>query len=304
VAPCHQPAGSSTGGQFTACDSTANPPVKAKTSTKKKVKPKPATTPANPTTKAKKRLTLKEINQALEGELDPRINDFDPYREGMLGFVRPGGYIKEDGFINPSPDVNGFHPEATYSKPKSKREQWDVSAYTYAGMVCGGLNGVLRNNDDSWQEHNRINDRMLENIQDVCKRHTVPKGSVLHRRVGDIQTVFHTDNPQDLVGAVFTEKGFVSTTTKKSATFDGLKLRITASEGTRGAYIAPISGYDLEEEVLLPSGTTFEVTEWDGKVLHVRTVPEAFDESHFHDAVKRVREHLDKKTTRKRKLDS
>ena len=63
-----------------------------------------------------------------------------------------------------------------------------------------------------------------------------------------------------IIGSVFTDKGFVSTTPFESGGFGGdVVMYIKAPKGTKGAYIKNFAAAENEKEFLLQSNTSFAV---------------------------------------------
>lgn len=84
-------------------------------------------------------------------------------------------------------------------------------------------------------------------------------------------------NSSSLVGSVFTDKGFVSTTPYQGGGFGGdVVMYIKAPKGTRGAYIKDFAASSEEKEFLIQSDTSFvvrniveEVDKWGDKKYKV-----------------------------------
>lgn len=84
-------------------------------------------------------------------------------------------------------------------------------------------------------------------------------------------------NSSSLVGSVFTDKGFVSTTPYQGGGFGGdVVMYIKAPKGTKGAYIKDFAASSEEKEFLIQSDTSFvvrniveEVDEWGDKKYKV-----------------------------------
>ena len=84
-------------------------------------------------------------------------------------------------------------------------------------------------------------------------------------------------NSSSLVGSVFTDKGFVSTTPYQGGGFGGdVVMYIKAPRGTKGAYIKDFAASSEEKEFLLQSDTSFvvrniveEVDQWGDKKYKV-----------------------------------
>jgi hypothetical protein len=84
-------------------------------------------------------------------------------------------------------------------------------------------------------------------------------------------------NSSSLVGSVFTDKGFVSTTPYQGGGFGGdVVMYIKAPKGTKGAYIKDFAASSEEKEFLIQSDTSFvvrniveEVDNWGDKKYKV-----------------------------------
>jgi hypothetical protein len=84
-------------------------------------------------------------------------------------------------------------------------------------------------------------------------------------------------NSSSLVGSVFTDKGFVSTTPYQGGGFGGdVVMYIKAPKGTKGAYIKDFAASSEEKEFLIQSDTSFvvrniveEVDKWGDKKYKV-----------------------------------
>ena len=71
-----------------------------------------------------------------------------------------------------------------------------------------------------------------------------------------------SDNPEELVGMVMRENGFLSTAVDPgvNATFKSkYELKLNVPAGTHGAYIAPVTRFEDEHELLLNKGTAFRI---------------------------------------------
>jgi hypothetical protein len=74
------------------------------------------------------------------------------------------------------------------------------------------------------------------------------------------------------VGQTFTDKAFVSTSINKSNAFGGnIRLNIVLPEGTKGAYVDPVSDVPGEREYLLPHSTKFKIIDHEVSVSNYHT---------------------------------
>lgn len=85
---------------------------------------------------------------------------------------------------------------------------------------------------------------------------TVPRNMVVYRGID--RDAIKGLKPGDS----FIDKGFVSTTIKGTGEFKGgAKLEIRVPKGSKGIYVASISKYKSEREMLLNRGSKFKVIE-------------------------------------------
>lgn len=79
------------------------------------------------------------------------------------------------------------------------------------------------------------------------------------------------ENPEMLIGKVFTDKGFMSTSVvNKDGSSSGKRefmMKITVPEGVKGAYVNEISTYKDEYEFLFDKGTSIVITGYDDEYL-------------------------------------
>lgn len=74
-------------------------------------------------------------------------------------------------------------------------------------------------------------------------------------------------NIKNLIGQVVEDKGFMSTTPLEDAGFDpgGVEYIIKLPKGINAAYIAPISDFKTEQEILIQAGTRFVIEDVEEK---------------------------------------
>lgn len=142
----------------------------------------------------------------------------------------------------------------------------------YTGHGYEDMNSYLRGMIDS------ITDKDMEAIKrvsDALSKTTIKENIVVTRGMGgddamtgllNISTSeleqLLTDNPDGLVGLVMRENGFLSTTIdpKVNASFKSkYELKLNVPAGTHGAYIAPVTRFKDEHELLLDKGTAFRI---------------------------------------------
>lgn len=125
------------------------------------------------------------------------------------------------------------------------------------------INSVLRGVQSSYNEGN---ERRSELIHSVLSKANLPIDIKVYRGVsykdlGDFANF--TDN--ELIGCIYYDMGFISTSIKKGAsksfTKDNLLLAIQLPRGTRAAFIGNLSQALHEEEILIDRGQLFRFTD-------------------------------------------
>ena len=142
----------------------------------------------------------------------------------------------------------------------SNQQKQAINKYT--GSAYREINGFLRG---------------LRNASDIIKEITIPKlteglsqgklnmNTILFRGADiDMFTDDFVDrlmgNPQSVVGEVFKDKGFMSTSIASNSAFDkNISLQILAPKGTEGVYVKEFSQFKHENEFLLQKGTELKI---------------------------------------------
>lgn len=135
--------------------------------------------------------------------------------------------------------------------------------YTYTGSSYSDINKYLR----GITKHISSNlKKTITNLDEVLEKSSSPSSVLVHRGMGydhiaDILGVTKNDllNPEKLVGHVFTEKGFMSTSIAPHGSFSGVKCHFIVPKGAKGLFVAPVSKYSTELEYLLPRNTSFAI---------------------------------------------
>lgn len=140
-----------------------------------------------------------------------------------------------------------------WTESLSDSERSAITGYTHKGDRA--INGQLRKGNvrPAVQEQ-------IDQIDAALERSTIPESVVVYRNVG--QTFLGDTPPEDAVGQVFRDKAFISTSLQEFRLEhdEDIQLKIEVPAGSRGAYIAGVSGWPRETEVLLPRGTAIELT--------------------------------------------
>lgn len=140
----------------------------------------------------------------------------------------------------------------------------------YSGSSYGTINGILRGKVNLPNESSRTRyENLIENLSSALNDKTLGQNAKLYRGVYD----FHLDDlkltPADLedksedwfkeklVGKVYTDKAFQSTSIDPSSSFSGkFKIEYNANEDTNGMYIADLSRFPNEKEFLINKNTS------------------------------------------------
>lgn len=134
-----------------------------------------------------------------------------------------------------------------------------ITNYTNSGYH--DINSYLRGGgltDDHGYGYNSGNVVKLVQHLDETMR-PLPHDITLTRNFNGVQ--YLPASPEDMVGVVYHDNAFMSTTIKESGVFSGdVQLVINAPKGTMGRYVQDISHHKTEQEVLLARSTKMVVT--------------------------------------------
>lgn len=134
-----------------------------------------------------------------------------------------------------------------------------ITNYTNSGYV--DINKYLRGlglTDDHGYGYNSSNVVQLVKSLDETMR-PLPHDITLTRNFSGVHHL--PAEPEDMVGVVYHDDAFMSTTIKSEGVFSGdVQLIINAPKGTMGRYVQDISHHKSEQEVLLARGTKMVVT--------------------------------------------
>lgn len=142
-----------------------------------------------------------------------------------------------------------------------------LTAYTSSDYMI--INQSLRGQGNFVSEEQRYIDSKVSGLDKSFKNApTVPENLVVYREMGS--GIIDDLKPGDM----FQDKGFVSTTIKSTLNWGGgTKLEVRVPKGTKGIYVAPISEFKSEKELLLNRGTKFRIVEKTPDVTIVEVVP-------------------------------
>lgn len=146
----------------------------------------------------------------------------------------------------------------------------DCSVLTsYTNESYAPMNALLRGTVyESYYEDEKSAKAKISRLDKVFEEApTVPSNLVAYREMSS--GIIDKLKPGD----IFQDKGFVSTTIKKDLGFGGdTKLEIRVPKGTKGIYIAPLSYFEDEQELLLNRNTKFKIIEKTGNKVIVEVV--------------------------------
>lgn len=159
--------------------------------------------------------------------------------------------------------------------------------YEYTGGSYQAINALERGGEQ-YEKAKRCfgNDlseykKVSEGISEELSKFKLNEPLVLKRSVGDVAYITgKTSSIEDMksvIGQVYTEKGFTSTTvcTDAQLPFGGFKdtattLEIHAPKATRGAYVYKISDSPAEFEFLIDKNTKFKITDAGEREIRVK----------------------------------
>jgi len=146
-------------------------------------------------------------------------------------------------------------------------ERYGVEVYT--GSAYRDMNRYLRGISKSTSYSDEI-----KYAKSALKKASLPEDTVVRRGsdFGSLKAILKTDkgseeivsNKDKFIGAVVQDKGFMSTSPDPYGGFnDDITYVIKVPKGTDAMYVAPISRYSSENELLLNAGTKFIVEDFE-----------------------------------------
>ena len=179
------------------------------------------------------------------------------------------GAINETG----SPELSVKEAGKQWAEGLSKEQHVAISFYTGSGYI--NINSTLRGISPAFDDGNREKAIL---IHQALNESYIPQACIVYRgasaaALGALQNV--PDN--QLVGAFFGDKGFMSTSMNYEDSFGGeIKFIIDVPAGAKGAYVGYVSqlGHS-ESEVLFDVGRVMQITKVDhddsgGRVIHAK----------------------------------
>jgi ADP-ribosyltransferase exoenzyme len=124
----------------------------------------------------------------------------------------------------------------------------------YTGAGYDSMNGYLRGSDPFGSDYMKANIDYLDSSM-----RPIPEPQQVYRGVN--MNVFQGEDPSSLVGTVFTDPGYMSTTNQLGRGFTSKQvvLKIDLPPGTPARWVQPYSNFKSEQEVLLGRGMNFLV---------------------------------------------
>ena len=193
----------------------------------------------------------REEHQAMNGET---VSVDQPFSNGMMW---PGGPncmctvdFSGDGLMSDFPEERRMLGGSLRSGRATEAQREAIK--NYCGPWSRPLNAWLRHGTLPADYQNvaisdltRIRDNLDKAMMPTKKSFMVERGSSMH-------------SVEDMVdGALWTDKAFMSTSVGERG--GAARLRILVTEGTKGRWVKPLSGYKNEEEFLLARGTKLRV---------------------------------------------
>ena len=142
----------------------------------------------------------------------------------------------------------------------TKKEKDAVTTYT--GSAYSDMNRYLRGQQSSTRFAKEI-----EECKKALEKASLPEETIVRRGagtsvlknlgIGDITP----ENRDKFIGAIIHDKGFMSTSPDASGGFSGVEYVIKLPAGSQAMYVAPISKFKYEKELLINCGGKFVIEE-------------------------------------------
>ena len=157
----------------------------------------------------------------------------------------------------------------------SLRKEQSAAINAYTGSAYADINATLRGLNATFQEGNRDRAILIHQalaVSSIPQRCTVYRGAS-KAALGALQNA----SDEQLAGAFFSDKGFMSTSINREDSFGGeIQMVIDVPAGARGAYVGYISqlGHS-ESEVLFDAGQILEITKvnrdsYGNRIIHLK----------------------------------
>lgn len=185
-----------------------------------------------------------------------------------LSFVPSTGQLKENGDFKIL-GVNGAHD--LKAEMDKQYGDWTPSQRAalkkYTGSYYTEMNGCLRKPSTCTPAIIKTNENASAGMRPTTRDMKVTRGAgfaALGFNVGygQMNSPDTLAKMQSLVGKTLVEPGFLSTSVTPSPAFGGaVHFEIDVPEGTKAAWLKPISNYSHENEMLLDAGLKYRVKE-------------------------------------------
>lgn len=164
-----------------------------------------------------------------------------------------------EGFIPGIPTKMHNHFKESI-KSLTPEERTQLQTYTLDGHRS--LNSSLRNNNALKIESHRPIVEMANKLHSALQKAHIPEDIIVYRKTRAPLWGLQIDQLNDIAGKVFTEKGFMSTTVNRNIKIAdaNILLKIDVPKGAKGAYIADLSWYSGEDEILFNKDQKLHVT--------------------------------------------
>lgn len=187
------------------------------------------------------------------------------------------------------PTAYSYHAAKNFSERfwnhnLSDSERKGVREYT--GNAYSAMNKFLRTGsmEGTWDYYGKSTEKTLQLIDGCTKaleKSRIKEDVIVHRGIGGSLTKMLGVTPaqlnqmssSDLIGTVFTDKGFVSTGVTESDAWGGVKMHALIPAGSKGMYVDPVSKHKGEHELLLQRNSSFVIKSVvkndDGKITDI-----------------------------------
>lgn len=197
----------------------------------------------------KKNIVAATSGGSTSGNTKPKANN--------VGLLKPAvdtrTYVED---AHTYPEFREHHEKQITKLTKPQR----TAVYQYTGSAYGPMNSKLRG-QPSYGDYDT--GTLIKNMDAALEKSTVGKDVVVGRRLSlhkELQHLLDT-HPEKLVGTVYTDKGFMSTTSSSfGVTGSTIALAISVKKEAKGLYVDSISQFKGEQELILPRDSKFLVT--------------------------------------------
>lgn len=157
----------------------------------------------------------------------------------------------------------------------SKDQRNAIKAYSGNDewLSYNGMNKLLRFGEEKIPEKYRDTVKKLtKDCEEALNKSRLDEDAISYRGVplhtlnkmfgGDFTGKLTKENAEKLLETKFTEKAFYSSAIDESSSFHGVKITTIIPKGMKAMYIAPVSKFPGEKELLVQRGTSFAVKDF------------------------------------------